>query len=50
MKKNYEAPQMKQIRFETEDVLATLVPSGTGEAPEVGGITFGNGAGTVDLF
>ena len=49
-KMNYEAPQIELVRFETDDVLATLVPSGVGEAPEVGGITFGGGTRKVDLF
>ena len=46
----YEAPQVEILRFETEDVLANLVPSGTGDSPEVGGITFGGGSGPISVF
>ena len=46
----YEAPQIDILRFETEEVLNTLLPSGNGNAPEIGGITFGSGTDLIDLF
>ena len=51
-KMNYEAPQMDIVHFEMEEVLANLIPSGSGESPEVGGITIngGNNTNPVNLF
>ena len=51
MKKNYVAPAIEIVRFDTEEVLNPLVASGLGtnNAENVGGFTFDDSE-EVELF
>ena len=44
MKKNYIAPLAEIVRFDSEEVLNALLPSGVGhdDVPEVGDFEFGD--------
>ena len=46
MKKNYVAPLAEIVRFDSEEVLNALLPSGVGheDVPEVGDFEFGDGS------